>query len=98
MTASTREHRRGCATLRTTGLIGFSAAPVFSLLTLTTADRVGPAYADRTIGLQVARPARCAHPGRNRVLLSRTNVQAPRPALLVLCGALLALYATFDRR
>ena len=35
-------------------VVGFAAAPVFPLLTLTTAERVGAAHADRTIGLQIA--------------------------------------------
>jgi fucose permease len=34
-------------------LIGGFAAPVFPLLTLTTADRVGAAHADRAIGMQM---------------------------------------------
>jgi fucose permease len=34
-------------------VIGFAAAPVFPLLTLTTAERVGQAHADRTIGMQI---------------------------------------------
>lgn len=34
-------------------LVGFAAAPVFPLMTLTTADRVGAQHADRTIGLQI---------------------------------------------
>jgi fucose permease len=34
-------------------IIGFAAAPVFPLMTLTTADRVGAAHADRAIGLQI---------------------------------------------
>jgi fucose permease len=34
-------------------VIGFAAAPIFPLMTLTTADRVGAAHADRAIGLQI---------------------------------------------
>ena len=34
-------------------VVGFAAAPVFPLLTLTTAERVGAAHADRAIGLQI---------------------------------------------
>ncbi|WP_213455244.1 MFS transporter [Rhizomonospora bruguierae] len=34
-------------------VIGFAAAPIFPLLTLTTADRVGPEHADRAIGVQI---------------------------------------------
>lgn len=35
-------------------VIGFAAAPMFPLLTLTTKDRVGTEHADRVIGLQFA--------------------------------------------
>jgi fucose permease len=38
-------------------LLGLSAAPMFPLLTLTTSDRVGAAWADRAIGLQSAASA-----------------------------------------
>jgi fucose permease len=34
-------------------IIGFAAAPIFPLMTLTTAERVGAAHADRAIGLQI---------------------------------------------
>jgi fucose permease len=34
-------------------IIGFAAAPIFPLMTLTTADRVGEDHADRAIGLQI---------------------------------------------
>jgi fucose permease len=34
-------------------IIGFAAAPIFPLMTLTTADRVGADHADRAIGLQI---------------------------------------------
>ena len=49
----------GTATLTVLGLavIGFAAAPVFPLLILTTADRVGPAHTDRTIGVQIGAAA-----------------------------------------
>ena len=35
-------------------VVGFAAAPVFPLLTLTTVDRVGAEHADRAIGMQMA--------------------------------------------
>ena len=38
-------------------LLGLSAAPMYPLLTLTTKDRVGDAWADRAIGLQSAASA-----------------------------------------
>ena len=34
-------------------VLGFAAAPVFPLLMLTTAERVGRQHADRTIGVQI---------------------------------------------
>jgi fucose permease len=34
-------------------IVGFAAAPIFPLMTLTTADRVGADHADRAIGLQI---------------------------------------------
>ena len=34
-------------------IIGFAAAPIFPLMTLTTAERVGAHHADRAIGLQI---------------------------------------------
>ncbi|HEY8458531.1 MAG TPA: MFS transporter [Actinopolymorphaceae bacterium] len=37
--------------------VGFAAAPMFPLLTLTTAERVGAGAADRTVGLQFATSA-----------------------------------------
>jgi len=46
----------GSAALTAAGLalVGLSAAPVFPLLTLTTAERVGEEHADRAIGMQIA--------------------------------------------
>lgn len=75
-------------------LIGFAAAPVFPLLTLTTADRVGAAHADRAIGMQIAGAGLggAVLPAGIGVLLSRVDVEALGPALLVLAVLLLALY------
>ncbi|HLL65379.1 MAG TPA: MFS transporter [Micromonosporaceae bacterium] len=80
-------------------VLGFAAAPVFPLLTLTTADRVGAAHADRAIGMQIAGAGLGAAliPAGIGVLLSRTAVTALGPALLVLCMLLIALYATMRR-
>jgi fucose permease len=80
-------------------LIGFAAAPVFPLLTLTTADRVGAAHADRAIGIQIAGAGLggALIPAGIGVLLSRTSVEALGPSLLVLSLILLALYAAFNR-
>ncbi len=81
------------------GLIGFAAAPVFPLLTLTTADRVGAAHADRAIGMQIggAGLGGALIPAGIGVLLSRVDVEALGPALLVLSLILLALYAASTR-
>jgi fucose permease len=80
-------------------MIGFSAAPVFPLLMLTTADRVGTAHADRAIGMQVggAGLGGALIPAGIGVLLTRTDVEALGPALLVLSLALLALCAAANR-
>jgi fucose permease len=80
-------------------LIGFAAAPVFPLLTLTTADRVGAAHADRAIGLQIggAGLGGAVIPAGIGVLLSRTTVDALGPALLALSLVLLGLYAAANR-
>lgn len=81
-------------------VIGFSAAPVFPLLVLGTAARVGDAHADRTIGLQVAGAGLggAVIPSLIGVLLTRLDVRALGPALLVLSLLLLALHAFFARR
>lgn len=92
----------GPAGLAVTGLaiIGFAAAPVFPLLTLTTADRVGIAHADRTIGLQIggAGIGAALLPAGIGLLLSRSTVEALGPALLVLSLILLGLYVASTRR
>lgn len=75
-------------------VLGLSAAAVFPLLTLTTRDRVGETHAARAIGLQVgaAGLGGALIPAGVGVLLSRTDVAALGPALLVLSGVLVALY------
>ncbi|WP_200209927.1 MFS transporter [Micromonospora coerulea] len=81
-------------------VVGFAAAPVFPLLTLSTAERVGGAHADRAIGLQIGAAGLGAAlvPAAIGVLLGRTSVQALGPALLVLAVALIALHAAASRR
>ncbi|SIQ98599.1 MFS transporter [Micromonospora avicenniae] len=81
-------------------VVGFSAAPVFPLLTLTTAERVGAAHADRTIGLQIGTSALGASlvPAGIGVLMSHTSVQALGSALLALAVALIVLHAAASRR
>ncbi|MEV1290239.1 MFS transporter [Micromonospora sp. NPDC049679] len=91
----------GPAYLAVAGLaiIGFAAAPVFPLLTLTTAERVGPAHADRTIGLQIAGAGLggALIPAGIGLLLGG-DVERLGPALTVLSLLLLALYAASARR
>ncbi|MEH1099005.1 MFS transporter [Micromonospora sp. CPCC 205561] len=81
-------------------VVGFAAAPVFPLLTLTTVERVGAAHADRTIGLQIGAAGLGAAlvPAGVGVLLGNTSVELLGPSLVVLSLALIALYAAGARR
>jgi fucose permease len=81
-------------------VIGFAAAPVFPLLTLTTADRVGAAHADRTIGVQIGASGLggALIPAGIGVLIDRLGAQILGPALVVLSALLLILYAATQRR
>ncbi|MEH0973255.1 MFS transporter [Micromonospora sp. CPCC 205546] len=81
-------------------VVGFAAAPVFPLLTLTTADRVGAAHADRAIGLQIGAAGLGAAlvPAGIGVLLGNTSVELLGPALVVLALGLIALHAATTRR
>ncbi|MGC4789943.1 MFS transporter [Micromonospora sp. DT178] len=81
-------------------VVGFAAAPVFPLLTLTTAERVGAAHADRTIGLQIAAAGLggALVPAGIGVLLGNTSVELLGPALVVLALGLIALHAASTRR
>ncbi|TWJ22715.1 MFS transporter [Micromonospora endolithica] len=92
----------GPAWLAVAGLVvvGFAAAPVFPLLTLTTAERVGAAHADRVIGLQIgaAGLGAAAVPAGIGVLIAGTSVEALGPALLVLAVLLVAIHAAGYRR
>ncbi|MFC4017505.1 MFS transporter [Micromonospora sp. GCM10011542] len=92
----------GPAALAVAGLVvvGFAAAPVFPLLTLTTADRVGAAHADRAIGLQIGAAGLGAAlvPAGLGVLIGNTSVRVLGPALLVLALALIALHELGVRR
>ncbi|HEX7746954.1 MAG TPA: MFS transporter [Micromonosporaceae bacterium] len=75
-------------------VVGFAAAAVFPLLTLTTGARVGAAHADRVVGLQIgaAGLGGALIPAAVGVLLSRTDVGALGAALLVLSTALLGIH------
>ncbi|MFF3866525.1 MFS transporter [Micromonospora sp. NPDC001898] len=81
-------------------VLGFAAAPVFPLLMLTTAERVGAAHADRTVGVQIAAAGLggALVPTGIGVLVGNTSVQALGPALTVLAVALFALVAATSRR
>ncbi len=93
----------GPAVLAIIGLmvIGFAAAPVFPLLTLTTADRVGAAHVDRTIGVQVGAAALggALIPAGIGLLLGAEGERAVLlgPILLTLAVLLLALYVASRR-
>ncbi|WP_229073249.1 sugar MFS transporter [Actinoplanes sp. DH11] len=80
--------------------IGFAAAPVFPLLTLTTADRVGGEHADRVIGLQMAASGLggALIPAGVGVLVERVGEHTLGPSLVVLSLLLLALYAAMTGR
>ncbi|MFI6780405.1 MFS transporter [Micromonospora sp. NPDC050276] len=92
----------GPAVLAVLGLVvvGFAAAPVFPLLTLTTAERVGAAHADRAIGLQIgaAGVGAALVPAGLGVLIGNTSVQVLGSALLALALALIVLYEWGARR
>ncbi|MEU4477367.1 MFS transporter [Micromonospora sp. NPDC023966] len=81
-------------------VVGFAAAPVFPLLTLTTAERVGRDHADRTIGLQIGAAGLGAAlvPAAVGVLLARVSVATLGPTLVALALALIALHAAGARR
>jgi fucose permease len=81
-------------------VLGFAAAPVFPLLTLTTAERVGAAHADRAIGLQIgaAGLGGALVPAGIGVLVGRLSVAVLGPALVLLAVALVALHAVGARR
>jgi fucose permease len=92
----------GPAWLAVAGLmvIGFAAAPVFPLLTLTTKDRVGAAHADRAIGVQMGATGLggALIPAGVGVVIERVGEQALGPSLVVLSLLLLGLYAATQRR
>ncbi|MEU6076570.1 MFS transporter [Micromonospora sp. NPDC047074] len=81
-------------------VLGFAAAPVFPLLTLTTAGRVGAAHADRAIGLQIGTAGLGAAlvPAGIGVLIADTSVELLGPALVVLAAGLIALHVAGTRR
>jgi fucose permease len=76
-------------------LLGLAAAPVFPLLTLTTADRVGEGDAAMAVGLQTAASAigSAALPSGIGLVIGVAGAQVTGPALLVLGLAMCAVYA-----
>ncbi|HEU5109111.1 MAG TPA: MFS transporter, partial [Micromonosporaceae bacterium] len=81
-------------------LIGLSAAPVFPLMTLTTAERVGLAHADRAIGVQMGTCALggALIPAGLGVMITRYGTDVLGPALALLSVLLLVLYLAASRR
>jgi fucose permease len=76
-------------------LLGLAAAPVFPLLTLTTAARVGEGGAAAAVGLQTAASAigSAALPSGIGLVIGVAGAQVTGPALLVLGLAMCAVYA-----
>jgi fucose permease len=81
-------------------LVGFCAAPVFPLMTLTTADRVGADHADRAIGLQIgaAGLGGAVIPAGIGKILQDYGVELLGPTLLVCALVLVGLHLLADRR
>jgi len=81
-------------------VIGFAAAPVFPLLTLTTAERVGQAHADRTIGMQIGAAGLGGSliPSGIGILMSKFGAGALGTCLVILSVLLLLFYAAATRR
>ncbi|WP_225853716.1 hypothetical protein [Micromonospora sp. AMSO31t] len=81
-------------------VVGFAAAPVFPLLTLSTPERVGRDHADRAIGLQIGAAGLGAAlvPAAVGVLLARVSVEALGPTMVALAVALVGLHAAGARQ
>ncbi|HEX8347409.1 MAG TPA: MFS transporter [Actinoplanes sp.] len=81
-------------------LVGFAAAPVFPLMTLTTADRVGAEHANRTIGLQIgaAGLGGALIPAGIGTILQEYGVEWLGTALLVGALLLIGLYLLSNPR
>jgi fucose permease len=81
-------------------VIGFAAAPIFPLLTLTTADRVGPEHTDRAIGVQIggAGLGGAIIPTGIGLIMDRWGAGTLGLALLAHGVALIAFYHAATRR
>ncbi len=86
----------GAAAIAVAGmmLLGLAAAPVFPLLTLTTAARVGEGGAAAAVSLQTAASAigSAALPSGIGLVIGACGARAAGPALLVLGVAMCAVY------
>jgi fucose permease len=82
-------------------VLGLAAAPIFPLLTLTTAERTGRAGASWVVSVQVAASAagNAVLPAAMGLVIGALTAAALGPSLLVLSVVLLGLYAwlTTDR-
>ncbi|HEY8474050.1 MAG TPA: MFS transporter [Natronosporangium sp.] len=80
-------------------VLGFAAAPMFPLLTLTTKERVGDEHADRTIGVQTGASALggAAVPAAIGVLIDHTGPEALGPCLIALAALLALIYGSSRR-
>ncbi|WP_331717427.1 MFS transporter [Streptomyces malaysiensis] len=91
----------GPAVLALAGMLvlGLAAAPIFPLLTLTTAGRVGHDYADKTIGLQVAasKIGAAVLPAGMGLLIQHLGATALGPAVLALALVMATGYGLLVR-
>jgi fucose permease len=89
------------ATLPLAGLavVGLAAAPIFPLLTLTTAERTGRAGATWVVGVQVAASAagNAALPAGIGLVITSLSAATLGPSLLALSVVLAGLYGWLAR-
>jgi fucose permease len=80
-------------------VLGLAAAPVFPLLTLTTADRVTAADATTAVGLQVAASAvgGAVLPSAVGLIINAVDARTLGPALFVLSLAMCGVYRLMPR-
>ncbi|MFD8278773.1 MFS transporter [Streptomyces solisilvae] len=80
-------------------VLGLAAAPIFPLLTLTTAGRVGHDHADKTIGFQVAasKIGAAVLPAGMGLLIQHLGATALGPAVLTLALVMATGYGLLVR-
>ncbi|MFD8097345.1 MFS transporter [Streptomyces malaysiensis] len=80
-------------------VLGLAAAPIFPLLTLTTAGRVGHDHADKTIGFQVAasKIGAAVLPAGMGLLIQNLGATALGPAVLALALVMATGYGLLVR-